>query len=573
MKNIFFTFLSLMLSQLIFSQVGIGTTTPDATLHVVGTTVLPSAGATVTLYSNDFSSGGVAYNVNGGNTCTTGTSIWNVNVSEPLGVDCSECTGDFAMIEYSSSCIQNQTLVEGSFIPTTTTVDISFDYGYDDYDSGDSFTATLYNETTSSVAATFFSLTVDADNANYTGSHTVVIGETYSIRFQYIGDDDLGAALDNILVQETTAGGGSSSYTFRLEDGQQQDGYVLTSDANGYATWKAASGGSGANQTLSISGNNLTISGAGGNTVIIPSIGGGTYSFENGLALSGSTARLGGDLTQNTFIDLLTRDLWFEGTSTGDIYFEGNNRLVVQTNFGDDYILFGDGFPSVDLDDGQTFNDTGNTSYTKDFLAGYHNGSSGGSAFATGSIEYLVDGTDELFLEASSFNPMSDLRADLGSANPFSSGPARNWEDVYADAFVAAAGTTYNRVSGTAPKFERGLDDIMKLNPISYKKQSINIGSRMSNSSENETKLGFYAAELMNVIPEAVKSSDWFTLKEGEDRVKMNIPNPGIIYNQIIPVVVKAIQEQQEQIEVLKTTIEALKEQNELLMKLIKDKK
>jgi len=71
-----------------------------------------------------------------------------------LGVDCSGCIGNFATIEYSTSCVQNMTLIEGSFMPTTTTVEISFDYGYDDYDLDDSFTATLYNETTSSVAAT-----------------------------------------------------------------------------------------------------------------------------------------------------------------------------------------------------------------------------------------------------------------------------------------------------------------------------------------------------------------------------------------------------------------------------------
>jgi len=92
----------------------------------------------------------------------------------------------------------------------------------------------------------------------------------------------------------------------------------------------------------------------------------------------------------------------------------------------------------------------------------------------------------------------------------------------------------------------------------------------MSTEEENEVAIGFNAKELLEVIPEAVKTSDWYTVKEGEDLVKMQIENPnGIMYNQIIPVAVKAIQEQQEQIELLKTAVEELKEQNKILKQLL----
>jgi len=55
--------------------------------------------------------------------------------------------------------------------------------------------------------------------------------------------------------------------SFRLVNGTQQNGYVLTSDANGIASWQAPSGGSSSDSDWTISGNNL-ISGVSGNVGI-----------------------------------------------------------------------------------------------------------------------------------------------------------------------------------------------------------------------------------------------------------------------------------------------------------------
>ena len=75
---------------------------------------------------------------------------------------------------------------------------------------------------------------------------------------------------------------------------------------------------------------------------------------------------------------------------------------------------------------------------------------------------------------------------------------------------------------------------------MSYKENSQNIGSRITTEREKDVKLGFDASKLLKIIHEAVKKYDWVTLKEGEDKVKMDIQNPtGIMYNQLIPVTVK----------------------------------
>jgi hypothetical protein len=427
----------------------------------------------------------------------------------------------------------------------------------------------LYNETTGLNLDTLLNLTANALNTSYTGSHNVVSGNTYSLKFLYIATNDYGATVDDILITETgsTTGG---SYVFRLEDGQEQDGYVLTSDSDGNATWQSV--GAASAQTLSISGDNLTISG--GNTVTLPSGGGGgSYTFTNGLAETSGTVKLGGVLTSDTTIDMDDNDFIITNSSTavfpGDFIIKSDNGdKVLETRLDEQYINFGNGGTVVDSDDGNSFYDTGNASFTIDFAAGFDNGDSGGTAITLGSIEYLVDGTNELFLEAGGFSPLNNLGADLGRGSSSQSGPVRNWDDVYADDFVATSGTVYSRLSNKMKT--RGLSVILQLEPIMYREGARNIGSRISNVKERDIRLGFTVANLLDNIPEAVKTSDWFTLDEDKDPEKIKIKNPtGIMYNQIIPVTVKAIQEQQDQIEVLKAEVSDLKK---MIARLIQDK-
>ncbi len=101
---------------------------------------------------------------------------------------------------------------------------------------------------------------------------------------------------------------------FTLQNGTQAAGRVLTSDANGLATWQAPTAGttytagtgigiSGNvisntsintdNQQLSLSGNNLSISN--GNTVILPTA--TTYTAESGIQITGSSIINNGDIS------------------------------------------------------------------------------------------------------------------------------------------------------------------------------------------------------------------------------------------------------------------------------------
>jgi hypothetical protein len=56
MKNLLFLVVLFLCSFDIYSQVGVNTTSPTATLHVYGSTTLPSGGGTVNLLNQNFNS-------------------------------------------------------------------------------------------------------------------------------------------------------------------------------------------------------------------------------------------------------------------------------------------------------------------------------------------------------------------------------------------------------------------------------------------------------------------------------------------------------------------------------------
>ena len=117
--------------------------------------------------------------------------------------------------------------------------------------------------------------------------------------------------------------------------------------------------------------------------------------------------------------------------------------------------------------------------------------------------------------------------------------------------YSGSGGAGYISVSGNAASYntssdyrlkenitpiENGLDRLNSLNPVKFDWKDDGTSSE-----------GFIAHEAQEVFPDAVSGE-----KDGEDM-------QGIDYGRITPLLVKAIQEQQEQIEQLKTEIEALK--------------
>jgi hypothetical protein len=554
MKKLF-TLLSFAFVICVKAQVGINTTNPTATLHVVGTTTLPSGGGSVDLLNQNFNSAySVIHSNNGMVGCASpATNGWERTTVGSANANCTSCTGGWLFI-YSdeTGCGQNATArIDFTTAPTSTNVTVSFAYRYNNFGAtGDSFRVYLYNNTTNSqVGANLVGvLTTDA-NTTYSGASTVVAGNSYSLRFEYIGDYDYGASIDNVLVTETSAPTGGS-YSFRLEDGTQASGKVMTSDASGNAYWATPTGGSSTDsQILSVSGSNLTISN--GNTIALPS--GSSNTYTNGLTLTGSTVRLGGTLTQGTTINLNDDDLTFSSSTTsafpGEMIIQGSDRDMMRTNFDNNYVAFGTSSYLGTSVDGTSVTDSGGNAYTIDVALGIYNGNSGGSGLKMGSIEYLTDGLGELFV-THDFSPLTDNSNSSGTST-------HRWDRVYAT--NGTIQTSDLRLKKNVKKLNYGLNEIMKLETITYNWKENKKGKTLIPENLQERKIGFSAQQLKEILPETVNTHSWVAADEEGNYKRIENENLGVFYSDIIPVTVKAIQEQQAQIEELKKEIEELK--------------
>jgi hypothetical protein len=128
----------------------------------------------------------------------------------------------------------------GSFTPKGFDINIKFDYGFmEEYgefnvyllENSVRFSTILVNDDQSSFGNFTF-------NKNISG---IDPSKTYSLEFEYIDTYGHGASVDNVLVTEIAGSSSINDSTFRLQDGQESENYVLTSDVNGNGTWKPAS--------------------------------------------------------------------------------------------------------------------------------------------------------------------------------------------------------------------------------------------------------------------------------------------------------------------------------------------
>ena len=157
-----------------------------------------SSGAITTVTSNN------PYQIDNSNANCLSLDTWVIGTSDATSTSCSGCSGNRATIDYgSSTCDQDNELIIKNISPTKSEVTISFNYGYDDYSSFDSFKAELYDETDNAVEHTLLNTTTDCDDCSYSQTKSVTAGNDYSLRFEYIASWDYGLTIDNILVQET----------------------------------------------------------------------------------------------------------------------------------------------------------------------------------------------------------------------------------------------------------------------------------------------------------------------------------------------------------------------------------
>jgi hypothetical protein len=189
-----------------------------------------------------------------------------------------------------------------------------------------------------------------------------------------------------------------------------------------------------------------------------------------------------------------------------------------------------------------------------------YNGATSGTKVLFGSVEIIEDGVSELQF-TNVFCPLIDNGANLGSGT-------MRWKDVWSQNGVIQTSDIRDKEKIEPLKY--GLNEILKLKPVSFKWKEEKKDDFVIPAKERETKLGFIAQEIQSTLPEVIEDTEW---KEYEENpgvlVQKEMERLGVSYAEIIPVSIKAIQEQQAQIEEMKKTNEKL----EKLIKELKNKK
>ncbi|MDT0557091.1 tail fiber domain-containing protein [Ichthyenterobacterium sp. W332] len=158
-----------------------------------------------------------------------------------------------------------------------------------------------------------------------------------------------------------------------------------------------------------------------------------------------------------------------------------------------------------------------------------------GGTVATGNN--LRIGETELLAVSDIYLRTSTTFTPLGGTSPSLGSQQHQWWDVWA--FFGFATTSDKRKKTNIQKLNYGLEDVMKLEPVSY---------NLKNHPNTPTKIGFIAQDLLEVLPEVVATKDTSPLTS-RSKSKDASDTMAVYYSDIIPVLTRAIQEQQKIIE------------------------
>ncbi len=134
-------------------------------------------------------------------------------------------------------------------------------------------------------------------------------------------------------------------------------------------------------------------------------------------------------------------------------------------------------------------------------------------------VQFIFSGVPRMTISDQGIIPVHDDFLSLGSS-------AKRWNSLWSVNGVSQSSD--RRLKKDIGEIKYGLSELMNLSPVSYK---------WKNGDQGE-KLGFIAQDVMDIVPEVVNGSG------SEDYLSIN-------YSELIPVLVRAIQEQQIQIEKL----------------------
>lgn len=254
--------------------------------------------------------------------------------------------------------------------------------------------------------------------------------------------------------------------------------------------------------------------------------------------------------------------------------FEGNGKVLISNATGQATWQTPTPSPSSDADwtwnSGSTVADPiyhvggvfiGTGATTSTYNLKVWNGAANGTRVDTGSIEYLIDDANELRM-SDLFTPLVNNSQDLGSTT-------NRWSAVHAG--TGTINTSDERLKENIKPLNYGLNHILQLEPVSFKWKEEKEDDFIVPDNKKEVKLGLIAQDVQKVIPDVIVDKAWYVDGEHPENGLQEVEahRLGISYSELIPVTIKAIQEQQIEIDELKKKNEQLKQ---LITKLRKEK-
>ncbi|MBC7849653.1 MAG: tail fiber domain-containing protein [Chitinophagaceae bacterium] len=350
------------------------------------------------------------------------------------------------------------------------------------------------------------------------GQKFIWFGSKGALRFGSINLDGGNTwNIDNVGVNSIGIGEGA------LASGPQSFSQGYYSSATGFYSFARGFAASATGDHGMAFGQNLTSNGNfahafGGNTTVT-----GDYGFSNGYN-NVVTGYFAGAFGQG--LSARTYNAFVVGRYNDSLPLTSSTTWVA----GQPVFVVGNGTASNARSNAMVVLKSGNVGIGTSFPSALLTvGSTTGADLRIGSLETFTDfGSSTLSLNATLL-PEADNAFSLGSGS-------NRWGVVFAA--NGTINTSDARDKRNIKKLSYGLSDIMKLNPVSFE---------WNNSATGDgVKLGLIAQEVLKVIPEIVKTHETVTTDENiPSKQTKELSRYGIFYSDLIPVLVKSIQEQQ----------------------------
>lgn len=257
-------------------------------------------------------------------------------------------------------------------------------------------------------------------------------------------------------------------------------------------------------------------------------IGGTTETASNGLTKSVNDIALGGNLTGNTTITNNTRTLAIAGTASTTTF----------TSSG--FVGFGTTIPnqkvSVQTGNIEIQDNNDNLITSRNTAQNLHH-----------SVIGTYMGWDTRGIYIAGYNQNNIGFAPYNATNRIYCGGTFGSLPITATAFTVASSRRFKQ---NIENIGYGLSTIMKLRPVQY---------QYSSEKLQQTHQGLIAEEVNEIIPEIVIKQN----EKGEETIDLKGQTMGINYSEITPILIKGMQEQQNEITGLKLEIKNL--ENKLL--------